>query len=345
MSYGPYLSKVTIPNPRAGESGQPATLTYDLKDQEARDIIEAMQSAGLSFKVSTNAGTTPLGVTWDNNGTLVTGTLIAGDGTTPSGSTNTRPYIYLVPHKKSSGGTVDFYREYVTVNFGTVASPDYAWEFLGTTEIDVNDLGDMAYADTASGSVSVTGSTGTISSSGSFTPSGTVSKPNVTVSLTKATFSAGSLPSKAADTWSAGSLPSKAADTWSAGSLPSFSEGAFSAGTTPITVSVVSETLTFQNGTAPSKAADTWSAGSLPSFTEGTFSQGSLPSFSEGTFSQGSLPTLKNSGGTSVTQVVIDSSAELAATPEFTGSAGTVNVSSSGVSITSTGTVQVTPDA
>ena len=54
------------------------------------------------------------------------------------------------------------------------------------------------------------------------------------------TFSAGSLPSKAADTWSAGSMAaidttkfnggSKAADTWSAGSLPSYTEGAFSAG-------------------------------------------------------------------------------------------------------------------
>ena len=54
------------------------------------------------------------------------------------------------------------------------------------------------------------------------------------------TFSAGSLPSKAADTWDAGSMASidttkfnggsKAADTWSAGSLPTFVEGAFNAG-------------------------------------------------------------------------------------------------------------------
>ena len=38
------------------------------------------------------------------------------------------------------------------------------------------------------------------------------------------TFSAGTLPSKSADTWSAGTLPSKAADTFSAGSAATFND-------------------------------------------------------------------------------------------------------------------------
>ena len=142
MSYGPYISKVTLPNGS----------TYDLKDAEARELIDQLAAGGLTFKVSTDAASTPYGLTWDNKGTTVTGTLVAGDGTTPSGSTNTRPYIYLVPHKVTAGtpDVVDYYREYVTVNFGTAQSPSYAWEFLGDTDINLNDLGALAWKDSVS---------------------------------------------------------------------------------------------------------------------------------------------------------------------------------------------------
>ena len=143
------------------------------------------------------------------------------------------------------------------------------------------------------------------------------------------TASAGSLPSKAADTFVA---PTFTEGTFSAGSLPSFTEGAF----TPAEIqsgfvtagSAASFTEgAFSQGTLPSKEADTFDAGSLPSLgaattgsfatagvtatydssdellsladastssavtAQGTFSAGTLPTFSEGAFSAGTLPS------------------------------------------------------
>ena len=103
--YGPYISTITLPN------GQ----KYDIKDQEARDLIASIVAGGLTFVVSADASNTPAGITWENAGTTVTGVL--------SASIDTKAYIYLVPHVKDSQGHVDYYREYVTVNFGTEASP------------------------------------------------------------------------------------------------------------------------------------------------------------------------------------------------------------------------------
>lgn len=72
-------------------------------------------------------------------------------------------------------------------------------------------------------------------------------------------FSAGSLPSKAADTWSAGTMAaidttkfnggSKAADTWSAGTQASFTEGAFSAGS-PATLATANAVTAVGTGEA-----------------------------------------------------------------------------------------------
>lgn len=96
--------------------------------------------------------------------------------------------------------------------------------------------------------------------------------PNVPTAIDTSKFSAGTLPSKAADTFSAGTLPSKAADTFSAGTQASWSAS----------VDDATETLSFS-----------WTANTLPSFTEGSFSAGTLPSFTEGSFSAGSLPELQ----------------------------------------------------
>ena len=104
-SYGPYLSKITLPN----------GTTYDIKDAEARELIAKITAGGLSFVISSDAASTPAGITWVNDNVTVTGTLTASD--------LTKAYIYLVPHEKDHSGKVDFYREYVTVNFGTQAVP------------------------------------------------------------------------------------------------------------------------------------------------------------------------------------------------------------------------------
>ena len=332
--YENYVSKVKLPG---------SNITYYVKDIEARDWIEQIASAGIKFTVAWDGESTPvvtkipLGVEVIYSGQTYTGTLAP--------SATTAPFITLVYERTKDARKI--YAEYITVTEGEEGSETYFWEKLGSTDIDIDTLGDLAYADTASGSVTVTGSTGTITSTGTFTAHGTVSKPavDVTPNTTSITGIAtvGSLPSKEADTFSAGTLPSKAADSFSAGSLPSFTEGTFSAGTTPITVSVNSstETLTFTEGTAPSKAADSFSAGTLPSYTEGTFSKGTLPSFTEGTFNPGSLPT-KATAVDAITSV----SAALHEAPTFTGTSGeSISVTSSGVTVTSTGNVTVTPDA
>lgn len=112
------ISKITIPNPRAGESGQPASLTYDIKDATARTLI----AQGIAFHFAQDADTTPFGVTWDDNGTLITGRLVA--------SADTKGF-YFVPAVSTSGK--DIYAEYVATNNG-----GWEWEKLGDTEISIS---------------------------------------------------------------------------------------------------------------------------------------------------------------------------------------------------------------
>ena len=133
--YGPYISKITLPNGN----------TYDIKDAEARELITEIVASGVSFVRSTNAANTPLGVTWiDNSQTpavTITGTL------QPVDSTTQKPLVsfYLVPANHSE--THDTYAEYKVVNIGSEQVPNYVWEKLGDTEVDFDDLGDLAWHD------------------------------------------------------------------------------------------------------------------------------------------------------------------------------------------------------
>jgi len=307
-----YISKVHLPDGK----------DYELKDLDARDLIEQLQHIGLKFVKSTSAATTPAGVTWLDGSTEIVGAL------QPSADIRA---IYLVPDTDipGAGEGVSRFIEYVCILEST--DPDvYAWEAVGSTDAKLDNLGDMAKANTASATgVTFNGTLGVVQSTGTFTAHGTVSKPAVDVTAPIATFNAGSLPSKAADTFTQGTLPSKAADSFDAGELPSFTYGAFDAGALPSKDADVftAGTLptkaadTFSAGTLPSKAADTFSAGALPtkasdtfvapvltaevasgtetltisfsqgSFTEGAFTQGSLPSFTEGAFDPGTLPS------------------------------------------------------
>ena len=137
----PDISRITLP------SGT----TYDIKDEVARQ----MAAAGVSFTISTDAASTPQGVTWDDHGTTITGTLVA--------SVSTKGVFYLVPVTTQSGK--DIYAEYVTIKLPANAHDEYGWEKIGTTDIDLSDLGDLAYKDTVSVNVK---------------PEGTVSKPTFT---------------------------------------------------------------------------------------------------------------------------------------------------------------------
>lgn len=154
------ISKITLP------SGT----TYAIKDEVARQ----MAAGGVSFRRSTDAATTPKDVEWDDDGTTIVGTLVA--------SAETSGVFYLVPSTTPAGK--DIYSEYVTV----IDDSTYTWERIGTTDIDLSDLGDLAYKDTASASYTPAGTvsqptfTGeSLTSTGSFTPEGSVAAPTISV--------------------------------------------------------------------------------------------------------------------------------------------------------------------
>ena len=130
----------------------PNNTEYFFKDAAAREAIAALN--GREWYVVTNAADTPYGVKWDKDGTEITGTLVA--------SADTKARIYFVPHVSETGK--DIYEEWVTVS---PTASVYIWERFGTTDINISDLGALAYKDSASGS---------------YTPSGSVSAPTISVS-------------------------------------------------------------------------------------------------------------------------------------------------------------------
>ena len=168
----------------------PSGTIYDLVDAGARALIAALNN--WEYVLSVDAATTPYGVEWDDSGTTITGTLVA--------SSTTKYKIYLVPGEDGSGNNV--YDEYVTIEPTT---GNYDWELLGSTAIDLSNLGDLAYKDTASGSFTPQGSvsapTISIDSAGSTASIEGIdsvgSMPTFTVSGTTLTITAGSVPTKA----------------------------------------------------------------------------------------------------------------------------------------------------
>lgn len=118
------ISKITIPVAGGG------TATYDIKDAVARAAIVA----GFTYHVATNASDTPEGVKWEKDGVVITGTLVASADTLG---------FYLVPTSNTETG--DVYDEYLTIVLGTVPET-YAWEKLGSTAIDFDNL--AGYLDT-----------------------------------------------------------------------------------------------------------------------------------------------------------------------------------------------------
>ena len=127
-------------NPTIKQITLPTGTTYDIEDAVAR----AAAGAGVSFTKCSTAANTPYGVTWDDDGTTITGTLVASADTTKS--------FYLVPAPTEDDK--DVFAEYVTVVDGNT----YSWEKVGNTKIDLSDLGDLAYQDTASATYTPTGS-------------------------------------------------------------------------------------------------------------------------------------------------------------------------------------------
>ena len=219
-----------MPNPTIKQITLPSGTTYDIEDTVARAA-----ASGIRMVRCTQASDTPYGVKWLDDGAEITGTLVASSSTTGT--------FYLVPLESA---TKDIYAEYVTV----VVSTEYSWEKVGTTDIDLSSLGDLAYKDTAnglftpSGSIAVNETSGTgtsytpagsiavnaASGSGtSYTPEGSVAAPTISVASAGATASITPFGSQ-------GTLPSLTM-TVSEGNLSiSFDQGTLPAGGTAVTV-------------------------------------------------------------------------------------------------------------
>lgn len=113
----PDISKVKLP------SGN----VYDIKDAYARELI----AGGITFSVAWDGNSEPVvanipqGVIVEYNGAAYTGTKLASSGNPGT--------FYLV----KSGHGVNSYDEYVPANG--------SWEKLGTQEVDLSGLGELAY--------------------------------------------------------------------------------------------------------------------------------------------------------------------------------------------------------
>lgn len=107
-----YISKLNV-------NGQ----EYEIKDTVARQ-------GGVHFILSTDAASTPLGVTWIDRSTTpattITGTLAAANADAHA--------IYLVPGNTTY--TTNIYREFIVVTSGG----SLIWEQMGDTEVDLKDV-------------------------------------------------------------------------------------------------------------------------------------------------------------------------------------------------------------
>ena len=365
----PVISQVKLP------SGS----TYWFKDDDARANITTLNTAvealgnPFTYTVSTNAATTPAGVSAQYGSSTVTGTLTA--------SATTENKIYLVPEVGVQAGS---YNEYITIKVGST----YQWEKIGSTAADFGTLAgkngvdvtvnyDKANANTGNSATTVnTGST-------SITPAGTVSQPTFTG--TKATITVSGTASGAATvainatgvaknytpagTVAAPTFTGTQANISISGDVSgtsvgnhsytpqgSVSQPTFTGSAATITHSVTQGSVSASGSYTPagtvSKPGITLTptktsvysitgVGSLPSHGADSHTNTGFSvanelltitdgSFTSGTFSAGSLPTQ----GEAV-NAYTGLTAALSATPTFTGTAATIEVtgSTSGVAV------------
>lgn len=193
----------------------PTGTTYNIVDQGARDLISALNNLG--WTLSTNASTTPQGVTWTPKGqtTKITGTLVASASTVNS--------QYLV-YKGDNGK--DTYDEYITVKTGTNT---YQWERLGSTDVQLGDLGRLAFVDSASGDYSYRYPN---KMTGSYQPQGSNAKSAVTISPTTTdVYSMSSAGSVTAGSSASCTLPSLTTNVSNGNLTIGWSAGSFTANT------------------------------------------------------------------------------------------------------------------
>lgn len=240
------ISKIRLPG---------SETTYNIKDAAAREAISHINS--FDYVIAKDAATTPAGVEWMDGQTKITGVLAA--------SASTLSKIYLVP---STNGTHDVFDEYITINTGDTSTPAYSWEMFGNTDVRLDDLGALAFADTASTTYTPEGSIGIGDGTANYTPEGSIGigsgtanytpEGSVTVSSTDATVYVVADPETGDP--ATGSVTNGTAASCT---LPTWSAATGEAGTAD------EETLIF-NWSAGSFTANTPTAVTLPTFVEQT---------------------------------------------------------------------------
>lgn len=247
--------------------------------------------------------------------------------TLPTASASTMYKIYL--KAASTVGTSDDYEEFITIDKGASASTRYVWEKLGTiTPPDLSnyvtktEAGDLAYKDTASGTVAVpktytttfTGKQKSVSVTG--TTTGSVSLTKSTVDIKPSTTGTAANVYKPAGTNASSSV---------SGSCTVTADG-----------TVAAPTISVKTAGSTTSVTPFGSAGTLPSATMPTYTVASgseTLTITAGSFSAGTLP----SAGTAVT-VKTGDAAYQATAPTFTGKSATGTISGTAAAQTFTGT-------
>ncbi|SCW60384.1 hypothetical protein SAMN05660484_02029 [Eubacterium ruminantium] len=310
----------------------PSGSVYDIKDATAREMIAALNQ--FTYEIVT---------------------------TLPTASEDTMYIIYLKP--AGTVGTGDNYEEYITIDKGASVSPRYVWEKMGTiTPPDlsdyakIEDLGDLAWKDTASGTVAVpktytftgTSTTGTVSGTASaqtFTGTGVRLETDSEVA-TGGSFTGASMTSTGSFTPSGSISVGTGTANYTPSGTNASSSVSGSCSVTPsgtIAVKTAGATTTVNSitavGTLPNLSTTVedevltigWNAGTLPTKGSDTSVKiGDAAYDFTGTASSGTI------SGTAAAQTFTGTGKEL----KFTGSAGNISVSG-----TTTGSISLTKSA
>lgn len=317
-------------NPILTQIELPSGSVYDLHDSRVDNLNN------WEYVVCTQASDTPQGVTWESGGTTITGTLVA--------SADTMYKIYLVP---DTNGTNDIFDEYFTAN---PSGSTYQWELFGSTKLpDMTQYvknktghsggtaGELAYKDSASGTVDVPKTyTTTVSTN-------TTSNVNITGTgvrletdsqvMTGASFSGSSMTSTGNFTPSGTiGVGSGTANYTPAGSVSAPTVSLDASGTTTIKNPTSKTVVTDMDVAAPSATAAT---GELV-YCEVSGTKLTLKKFVE---------TTGASISTSNVTVVKGAATWTASQPSFTGTGAELTFSGTqgSVSVTGTTTGSVTP--
>ena len=298
------ISKITLP------SGN----TYDIKDAVARQAI----AGGIVFSVAWDGVSTPTianipqGVVVTYSATDYTGTMAASAGTMGT--------FYLV---KTGTGT-NKYDEYVTIRTGTSENYTYAWEKLGTQEVDLSGLGSLAYKNSVT--LSKGDGVGVLGSSATFTTTVTPTTTNI-----KATASGGAVTASGTDTFVKsypGATSKLATSTIKGVSSTADKTLVFSMGT-----GNDSETLII-SGTGFASNSNTYTASAVTATSDTTFATGSLAANGGGDSVMTGLGTATT--GSAVTGVSMSTQPTVALSTGATAGTGVISVATGITSATTT---------